>query len=164
MKNYASVYKNSKKVVNEAKAIDIDKEHGMILEAVKKEYGIHSFSELSEAERTEYKNIILDFWTPTDGLTQAGIDFINESLSLDKFNNETSDATIKRFFQKEVKADATNYIYGILSGNTNGQNANQLTSEIEKAIGRKYAPKIWKEWIYEVLSKHLQAKIKTYKF
>ena len=55
MKNYATAYKNSKTAVNEARAIDIDKEHRVILEAVKREFGVSNFNELSDDDRAMYK-------------------------------------------------------------------------------------------------------------
>jgi hypothetical protein len=61
MRNYASVYRNSKKVVNEAKTIDIDREHKEIVEAVRKEFGVVSFNQLSEAERINCRNMILEY-------------------------------------------------------------------------------------------------------
>lgn len=61
MKNYATAYKNSKTAVNEARAIDIDKEHRVILEAVKREFGISNFNELSDDDRAMYKSLILEY-------------------------------------------------------------------------------------------------------
>jgi len=161
MRNYASVYRNSKKVVNEAKTIDIDREHKEIVEAVRKEFGVVSFNQLSEAERINCRNMILEYWNPTSGLTEAGKTFLNESKQV--LTDKSSDENIKRYFQREVRADATNYMYGILSGNTNGQSTLHLKTEIEKMIGRKLSPKDVKEWLYEVLVKHLQSKIKSTK-
>lgn len=162
MKNYAHVYKNSKKVVNEAKAIDIDKEHRQILEAVKKEFGIVSFAGLNESEKNTYKSMILEYWSPKTGLTDAGIKFINESKMT--LSEKSSDDVISAFVKREVKADATNYIYGILSGNTNGQSLANLKADILKATGKKSLSKecvaACKQEIAQILCKHLCSKIK----
>ena len=162
MKNYATAYKNSKSVVNEARAIDIDKEHRVILEAVKREFGVSNFNELSDDDRAMYKSLILEYWTPTGGMTENGRKFLNESRIV--LSPESTDDIIKRYFQREVKNDATNYMYGVLSGNTNGQSVANLKAGIEEQIGRRLPSKTVKEWLYEILYKHLQSRVKSLKF
>lgn len=95
-------------------------------------------------------------------MTENGRKFLNESRIV--LSPESTDDVIKRYFQREVKNDATNYMYGVLSGNTNGQSVANLKAGIEEQIGRRLPSKTVKEWLYEILYKHLQSRVKSLKF
>lgn len=162
MKSFANVYKASRTEANNIKSMNIDSDRKVIIDTIKSEYGISSFSSISESERTKYKNMLLEYWSPKSGITSAGKDFIAESKQ--ELSPKISDEAVKKIVQKQVRADATNFIYGILSKNTNGQNLSALKAEVEHSIERSISPKDFKNWVFEVLIKHLQSELKSYKF
>ena len=71
MNTYSNAYNNSKSDVTKKETSIIEQQHKLVVEAVKKEHGISSFSNLSEAERVSYKSMILEMWDPNKGLTKV---------------------------------------------------------------------------------------------
>ena len=65
MRKFSEVYNSSKKVVNEQKRAEADKDRIQLLKAIRRTYGISDFNSLSESEKTEYRNLILEMWDKT---------------------------------------------------------------------------------------------------
>jgi hypothetical protein len=162
MRTFSSVYNKSKESVLSVKQERIKQDRKDILRAIKKEDGIKSFSELTEAQQTSYKSLLLEMWSPKDGINKKGIKFLNESKQ--PLCKESTPEQIKKYFQRELKADLKNFVLAIITKDTTGQTIKYLKKDIEEQTGKKLNQKVIKEWTYEIVLPFIQASIKSYDF
>lgn len=162
MKTFSSAYYISKKQTIAEREALIEQEHNRILAAMKKEFGINSFSTLNEAEKKSYRSMLKEMWNRENGLTEKGIRFINEALT--PLTPDSTPEQIKKVFQREIKANINNYLAVLLGGNGNVSDAVKLKAKLEEELKRKISNKDCKQWIYEIVAKELAKKINTFKF
>lgn len=160
MRNFSKVYNSSKEISNIEKKNKIEREHLMILEAIKNEYMIDKFGSLNESDKQSYKSLILEMWDPKSGITKKGLDFLNESKLI--LTDKSTDDQIKKYFIKSVKIR----IHEIMNNLSRADITiiNPLLNEIKEMTGKKVSNKDAKQWIYEVVCKHIGDIIKSYKF
>lgn len=162
MKSFSTAYYNSRKEVRADKEALVEQEHARLIAAIKKEYGVNSFASLNENERTAYRSLVNKLWSRENGLTDEGIKFINESVTV--LTPDSTPEQIEKAFRKAVKANVNNYI-ALISGNSiNWEDAKQLKLKIESEIGRKLSIKDCKKWIYTEVCADVAKKINAIKF
>ena len=103
MKTFSSAYYISKKQSIAEKETLIEQEHNKIIAAMKKEFGINSFSTLNESEKKSYRSMLKEMWNREKGLTAKGIKFINEAAA--PLTPDSTPEQIKKAFQREIKAN-----------------------------------------------------------
>ena len=162
MKTFSSAYYISKKQSIAEKETLIEQEHNKIIAAMKKEFGINSFSTLNESEKKSYRSMLKEMWNREKGLTAKGIKFINEAAA--PLTPASTPEQIKKAFQREIKANINNYLAVLLGGNGNISDAGKLKSKLESELKKKISTKECKQWIYEIVSKELAKKINAFKF
>lgn len=162
MKTFSSAYYISKKQSIAEKETLIEQEHNKIIAAMKKEFGINSFSTLNESEKKSYRSMLKEMWNREKGLTAKGIKFINEAAA--PLTPDSTPEQIKKAFQREIKANINNYLAVLLGGNGNISDAGKLKSKLESELKKKISTKECKQWIYEIVSKELAKKINAFKF
>ena len=162
MKTFSSAYYISKKQSIAEKETLIEQEHNKIIAAMKKEFGINSFSTLNETEKKSYRSMLKEMWNREKGLTAKGIKFINEAAA--PLTPDSTPEQIKKAFQREIKANINNYLAVLLGGNGNISDAGKLKSKLESELKKKISTKECKQWIYEIVSKELAKKINAFKF
>ena len=162
MKTFSSAYYISKKQSIAEKETLIEQEHNKIIAAMKKEFGINSFSTLNESEKKSYRSMLKEMWNREKGLTAKGIKFINEAAA--PLTPDSTPEQIKKAFQREIKATINNYLAVLLGGNGNISDAGKLKSKLESELKKKISTKECKQWIYEIVSKELAKKINAFKF
>ena len=162
MKTFSSAYYISKKQSIAEKETLIEQEHNKIIAAMKKEFGINSFSTLNESEKKSYRSMLKEMWNREKGLTAKGIKFINEAAA--PLTSDSTPEQIKKAFQREIKANINNYLAVLLGGNGNISDAGKLKSKLESELKKKISTKECKQWIYEIDSKELAKKINAFKF
>ena len=162
MKTFSSAYYISKKQSIAEKEALIEQEHNKIIAAMKKEFGINSFSTLNESEKKSYRSMLKEMWNREKGLTAKGIKFINEAAA--PLTPDSTPEQIKKAFQREIKANINNYLAVLLGGNGNISDAGKLKSKLESELKKKISTKECKQWIYEIVSKELAKKINAFKF
>lgn len=162
MKTFSSAYYISKKQTIAEKETLIEQEHNKIIAAMKKEFGINSFSTLNESEKKSYRSMLKEMWNREKGLTAKGIKFINEAAA--PLTPDSTPEQIKKAFQREIKANINNYLAVLLGGNGNISDAGKLKSKLESELKKKISTKECKQWIYEIVSKELAKKINAFKF
>ena len=162
MKTFSSAYYISKKQSIAEKETLIEQEHNKIIAAMKKEFGINSFSTLNESEKKYYRSMLKEMWNREKGLTAKGIKFINEATA--PLTPDSTPEQIKKAFQREIKANINNYLAVLLGGNGNISDAGKLKSKLESELKKKISTKECKQWIYEIVSKELAKKINAFKF
>lgn len=162
MKTFSSAYYISKKQSIAEKETLIEQEHNKIIAAMKKEFGINSFSTLNESEKKSYRSMLKEMWNREKGLTAKGIKFINEAAA--PLTPDSTPEQIKKAFQREIKANINNYLAVLLGGNVNISDAGKLKSKLESELKKKISTKECKQWIYEIVSKELAKKINAFKF
>ena len=162
MKTFSSAYYISKKQSIAEKETLIEQEHNKIIAAMKKEFGINSFSTLNDSEKKSYRSMLKEMWNREKGLTAKGIKFINEAAA--PLTPDSTPEQIKKAFQREIKANINNYLAVLLGGNGNISDAGKLKSKLESELKKKISTKECKQWIYEIVSKELAKKINAFKF
>ena len=162
MKTFSSAYYTSRKESIAEKTALVEQEHAKIVAAMKKEFGINSFSALNESEKASYRSMLNAMWNKETGLTEKGIKFLNGSAA--PLTPESTPEQIKKAFQREIKANVNSYL-AICCGNSNSwEDAVKLKARIEGDIKRKLSSKECKTWIYEIVSTEIAKKIKSIKF
>ena len=146
MKTFSSAYYISKKQSIAEKETLIEQEHNKIIAAMKKEFGINSFSTLNESEKKSYRSMVKEVWNREKGLTAKGIKFINEAAA--PLTPDSTPEQIKKAFQREIKANINNYLAVLLGGNGNISDAGKLKSKLESELKKKISTKECKQWIY----------------
>lgn len=162
MNTYSNAYNNSKSDVTKKETSIIEQQHKLVVEAVKKEHGISSFSNLSEAERASYKSMILEMWNPNKGLTKAGQLFLNESKSV--ITPDSTEEQIQKYFKKEMLVHAKSCAQGNISNDRFAELAKTVKAEIESSYTKKIQSKLIKTWLYDLVSKEVASIIRSFKF
>ena len=153
MRKFSEVYNSSKKVVNEQKRAEADKDRIQLLKAIRRTYGISDFNSLSESEKTEYRNLILEMWDKTEGLNEKGINFINESEIV--LNNETSNPNIMKYAAMEFSNNLSKYINGALGFNGDSLNPAELRNAINQKTGKNISDELFKKWFVTLVVNRL---------
>lgn len=162
MRNFKEVYTDNKNKLNESLRVVADKERVELLKAIRKEYGVKDFNKLTESEKNQYKNLINEMWTPSEGLNERGRQLVNESkMSL---SSESTPEQIQKYFIKEVKSDINNYLLWLASDGVNGQSPIKVKKDIESQLGKKVNADVLKKTLYEILCNYLKTKIGKTKF
>ena len=162
MKTFSSAYYTSRKESIAEKTALVEQEHAKIVAAMKKEFGINSFSALNESEKASYRSMLNAMWNKETGLTDKGIKFLNEAAA--PLTPESTPEQIKKSFQREIKANVNNYL-SICCGNSNSwEDAVKLKNKIEADVNHKLSAKDCKTWIYEIVSAEIAKKVKSIKF
>lgn len=162
MRNFKEVYTDNKNKLNESLRVVADKERVELLKAIRKEYGVKDFNKLTESEKNQYKNLINEMWTPSEGLNERGRQLVNESkMSL---SSESTPEQIQKYFIKEVKSDINNYLLWLASDGVNGQSPIKVKKDIESQLGKKVNADVLKKALYEILCNYLKTKIGKTKF
>ena len=153
MRKFSEVYNSSKKVVNEQKRAEADKDRIQLLKAIRRTYGISDFNSLSESEKTEYRNLILEMWDKTEGLNEKGINFINESEIV--LNNETSNPNFMKYAAMEFSNNLSKYINGALGFNGDSLNPAELRNAINQKTGKNISDELFKKWFVTLVVNRL---------
>lgn len=162
MRSFKDVYTDNKNKLNESLRVVADKERVELLKAIRKEYGVKDFNKLTESEKNQYKTLINEMWTPSEGLNERGRQLVNESkMSL---SSESTPEQIQKYFIKEVKSDINNYLLWLASDGVNGQSPIKVKKDIENQLGKKVNADVLKKALYEILCNYLKTKIGKTKF
>lgn len=162
MKTFSSAYYTSKRQTIAEKQKLVEQEHSKIIAAMKKEFGINSFSTLNESEKKSYRSMLNAMWNRNTGLTDKGIKFLTEAAA--PLTPESTPEQIKKAFQREIKANINNYLAVLLGGSGNISDAGKLKARLEGELKHKISVKDCKQWIYEIVAKEIGKKIGAFKF
>ena len=144
MRKFSEVYNSSK---------EADKDRIQLLKAIRRTYGISDFNSLSESEKTEYRNLILEMWDKTEGLNEKGINFINESEIV--LNNETSNPNIMKYAAMEFSNNLSKYINSALGFNGDSLNPAELRNAINQKTGKNISDELFKKWFVTLVVNRL---------
>ena len=162
MKTFSSAYYTSRKETKAEKQALVEQEHSKIIAAMKKEFGINSFSSLNEAEKASYRSMLNAMWDRENGLTEKGVKFLTEAAA--PLTPDSTPEQIKKAFQREVRANINNYL-SVVSGNGGScEHAAKTKAKLEGELKKKISTKECKQWIYEVVGKEIAKKINSFKF
>ena len=113
MKKFDEAYNQSKKVVTESKQQQIDREHALVVESVKNEFGVTDFRNVSDFEKNEIRSIILEYWDPKSGLTEKGRNYIENGVT--SVNESSSPESIKRKLISQSSSYLRQWVDGTMS-------------------------------------------------
>lgn len=161
MKSFESVYNTKRRdAINEQRlAADADK--AKLVAAIKKEYGVNDFCNLSESEKMSFRTLINEMWNRETGLNERGKAFLNESVA--PLTEKSTDEQIEKFAKKTFKANADWMCQNLIMGKQD-ETIVKVKKQIEEQAKKKLSVKTYRQWIFDVLSKHLASKIKDFKF
>ena len=162
MRNFKDVYNDNKNKVNENLKIVADKERVELLKAIREEYGVKNFNELSESEKNQYKILINEMWNPNTGLNERGRMLVNESKMT--LSSTSTPEDVQKYFTKVIKGDIANYLLWLATDGVNGQSPIKIKKEIEEQIGKKMNSNVVKYMLFEILCVYLKSKIVKTKF
>ncbi len=162
MKSFSTAYYTSRRETKAEREDAIEQEHVKIIAAMKHEFGINNFGTLSEAERKSYKSMLNEMWTRENGLTEKGVKFLTEAAA--PLTKDSTPEQIEKQFKKEVKANLIALVATLNSDTPNFAAAVKAKKGIEDQIGHKISSKDCKKWMYEVMAKYLEDKIRGFKF
>ena len=161
MKSFNVVYGQQKYSAIAEKRSNVEKEHSLLVEAIKKEYVVNDFSKLNEAEKESYRSLINEMWDKDNGLNEKGKAFINESTQV--LTDKSTDAQIEKYIKREVKANCEE-ICKCLASNGSCEYLVKLIGDVKATTGTKISNKVVKQWILELCVKYMADKIKGLKF
>ena len=161
MKSYNAVYnKERNNAVNEHRA-SVDNDRARLLAAIKREYGINDFKNLSESDKAVYRNVINEMWDKDNGLNKKGIAFVNEAM---KPLTEISDIEdIDNYILRSLKPNAEEILMDIVHGKDNKIVA-ELKATVERDTKKKMSKKHYVELIGKVVVPLLGKKVNSAKF
>ena len=113
MKKFNEAYEQSKKTITESRQQQIDREHALVVESVKREFGVTDFKTVSDFEKNELRSIILEYWDPKNGLTEKGRNYIDNGVSA--LNESSSPETIKRHLINQASVYLRQWVDGSMS-------------------------------------------------
>lgn len=102
MKNFNTVYNNSKKQVLQERAAMYESQKVAIVNVLKQNYMITgNISDLPADDQKVFATRLLEYWSPKTGIKKEGIKLLNENeLSLSPASNKED---IKLYIEKQVK-------------------------------------------------------------
>lgn len=162
MKSFSAAYHISRKETKDEKSAAILQEQAKLVAAMKHEFGINDFGKLTESEKKSYRSMLNEMWNRKTGLTQKGIKFLNEAVT--PLTKDSTIEQIEKQFKKEIKADLIAIVATLNSDSPSFSTADKTKKLIEEQIGRKLPVKDCKQWVFDVVSKYVADKIRTYKF
>ncbi len=152
MRSFLDVQKECENKINESRKVAIDNERLQLLGAIKREYGISDFKALTESERTVFTNIIHSMWSPSEGLNESGIKFVNEGEVT--LNKESQKEEIKKFIESDFQRNFFGYLEGItgkrFTGNSNPKTPSSLREKINEMTGKNISPENFMQIFHEV--------------
>lgn len=158
MKSFSSAYENSREEVKSQRAAIINQEHAEIVNAMKKTFGINNFSALNESERESYREMLHKMWNKEEGLTPAGVSFINESKT--PITKKSTPEQVKSILKSKFKA-AMNTIWSQASAGSAKSGINEIYEEVKAVAAKEGAGAlVTKAIAFEALSEALKPEIK----
>lgn len=102
MKNFATVYNNSKKQVLNERAAIYESQKIALVKVLKENYMITgNISDMSYDVQKEFASKLLEYWSPKTGINKAGIKLLTENeLTLSPRSNKDD---IKFYIEKQVR-------------------------------------------------------------
>ena len=161
MKSFKHVYNKQRSTAVAEQRTTIEKDHARLVEAVKKEFVIDDFSKLNESDRESYRAMINKMWNKDEGLTEAGVAFINESVA--PLTEKSTDEQIEKFVKREIKAHCQDICKCLAAGGDCEFLVN-LKKNVDETTKKKLSNKTIKQWIFEICAKYMGDKIKSLKF
>lgn len=115
MKSFSTVYNKSKQEVLEANQAMINRQKGMVLEKLKTEYMITGkLLDLPNRQQQKLAKILLEYWKPKTGLTEAGKKYLETDILA--LNENSSKADITKYIKHETKKNIDNIVESFLRG------------------------------------------------
>src|SRR5574344_793384 len=156
MKSFGTAYSISREDARQAKAAVTEQERATLVAAIKRQYGIDSFSALNESERRSYRSMLLEMWDAKGGMNDKGRKFLNESAPV--LTKDSTEAQVKKAFQDKGRGNAKAYAKCILSSEDGScPISSKHKGRIESQTGRRLSGAKVKAWICEILAKYVNS-------
>jgi Icc-related predicted phosphoesterase len=162
MNTFSCAYNNSRDEIKAEKKMLVEQQHAEIVTAMKNRFGIDDFSKLDEAEKASYRTMLHEMWDKEEGLTKAGIAFINEGTY--KLNKDATPEQIEKKFKSMINDTVLNNCCTALSGSgTSFEGVSNIRKELEAQIGKKISNADAKRWFAEKFMDFIKRKINRIK-
>ena len=154
MKSYSQVYNNSKaEVLSQRKAI-IESQKAAVVNVLKENYMITGkMSELDADKKAEMAKKLAVYWSPKNGLTQAGIKLLNENvLTLSK---DSTVADVKLYIEKQTRKNIEPITEAFRMGRQDAV-VSSFNEEIVPMIGRRLKDKFIINTVWDIVGNRIK--------
>lgn len=154
MKNFATVYNNSKQQVLNERAEMFESQKAALVKVLKENYMITgNISDMSYDAQKEFATKLLEYWSPKEGINKAGIKLLNENeLSLSPKSNKDD---IKLYIEKQVRkhlvAITESYRHNDIQAVTDA-----FKADIEPQIRKSLKESFINNTVWEIVSERIK--------
>ena len=150
MKSFNEVYRNSKMEVLAEKAALIESQRVKVIKAIKEMYLISgNMSELPKETQQEMKKRVLEYWTPKEGLTKAGIRLLNEKVVT--LNTRSCKADLQLYIESQVKEHHAVIIEAYRTANVEAV-VEAFKEDVYMKTGKRLTESFIKNTVWNVIS------------
>lgn len=160
MRKIDTALQNSKTAVNESNSARISQEHALVVETVKREFGVTNFANESEDVRKSLKSLILEMWNSETGLTEKGKKFVNEGKN-EVLTPDSTEDQICHYCKNKFLGPCRSYFGGTFSYADLMNAFGETRSFVLKSTKNKVTKTFVKECFAECLAKAASAKFKV---
>ena len=161
MGSFNTAYQNSKDSVLREKRELIDRQHVDIINAIKKEYAVESFTTLTESEKRSFESLVLEMWSPKEGLTAKGEKFLNESRTI--LTKDSTEEQIERYFKRVASAHIKNNVNGNLALGALEEKLKEIKKDMDEMRGEKVSTVNIKRWTLEIMLDEAKRAVRSFK-
>ena len=154
MKNFNTVYNNSKREVLAQKAALYESQKIALIKVLKENYMItRPISEMSYDAQKEFADRLLEYWSPKTGINKAGVRLLNENeLTLTARSNKED---IKLYIAKQVKKHLVAITEAYRQNNINAV-TDAFKEDIEPQIHKTLKESFINNTIWEIISDRIK--------
>mgnify|MGYP001183566380 CR=1 FL=1 len=149
MKSFNCALLESKQTEIKKRNTRIDLERKLIVESIKSYYNIEDFKSLNNKDKKKYKSLILEMWSPTKGINNTGVKFVNESEVI--LTKESTGKDVVHFIEKYVNKNINSFVTVLTDKEKFGTVINKLSANISKMTGKKIDSKVLANKVIELI-------------
>lgn len=154
MKNFTTVYNNSKKQVLAERQAMYESQKVAIVNVLKENYMITKpISELPVDQQKEFAEKLLEYWSPKTGINRAGVKLLNENeIAL---SSRSSKEDIKLYIEKVTRKHLS-VITEAYRQNNVGEVTNAIKEDIEPKIHKSLKESFVNDIVWNIVSERIK--------
>ena len=158
MKNFTTVYNNSKKQVLAERAAMYESQKVAIVNVLKQNYMITgNISDLPVDQQKQFAARLLEYWSPKTGIKKEGIKLLNENeLTLSPASNKED---IKLYIEKQVKKHLVAMTEAYRQNNANAV-IEAIKSDVEPKIHKTLKESFVNNIVWNIISDRIKFGLK----
>lgn len=160
MKNIDTAVAASKNNVTNDNNMRILREKALVIESIKREFGITNFSNESADVRKSIRSLILEMWDPNTGLTKVGLKFVNEGGNA-PLTKDSTDGQIKSHIRRALMTSCVEYANTNLSSGALREKYESVCKDVMKSTGvkKEFINECYTEMVRKAVNKAVGTKL-----